>query len=163
MQAWATRTERLRLWTGWRSSAPCALAERSPFRNWPSSVVTRGRRLFAARSDCRINETGSPDTWRCKAYARMCGTGFRVDVSNPEVEPPQQTQRARSIRQAACWRRIARCFRAASNFSVPLRVDLLLSPSEHVRPCDVAGGAVQPDVVVVVHVSAYQTPRIFKR
>ena len=29
--------------------------------------------------------------------------------------------------------------------------------------CDVAGGAVQADVVVVLHVSAYQTPGIIER
>src|SRR5262249_47909200 len=46
---------------------------------------------------------------------------------------------------------------------VALRVDLLLAPSQHVLRCDVARRAVQPNIVVVVHVSAYQTPRIIER
>jgi hypothetical protein len=46
---------------------------------------------------------------------------------------------------------------------VPLSVDFLLPPSEHVFRRDVARGAVQTDVVVVVHVSAYQTPAIIER
>jgi hypothetical protein len=43
---------------------------------------------------------------------------------------------------------------------VALRVDLLLPPRQHVLRRDVARGAVQPEVVVVVHVSAHQTPCI---
>src|SRR5262249_54242556 len=43
-----------------------------------------------------------------------------------------------SVPQAACWRRICRCFRAGSDFPVPLRVDLLLPPSQHVLRRDVA-------------------------
>ena len=46
---------------------------------------------------------------------------------------------------------------------VALRVDLLLPPSQHVLRRDVAGGAVQPDVVVVVNVALHQTPRIIER
>src|SRR6266700_2828785 len=46
---------------------------------------------------------------------------------------------------------------------VALRVDLLLPPSQHVLRGDVASRAVQPNIVVVVHVSAYQTPRIIER
>jgi hypothetical protein len=42
-------------------------------------------------------------------------------------------------------------------------VDLLLPPSQHVFRRDVARGAVQAEVVVVVHVSAYQTPGIIER
>ena len=38
---------------------------------------------------------------------------------------------------------------------VPFRVDLLLPPRQHV----VARGTVQADVVVVVHITLYQTPR----
>jgi hypothetical protein len=39
-------------------------------------------------------------------------------------------------------------------------VDLLLTPRQHVLRCDVAGGAVQADVVVMLHVPLGQTPRI---
>src|SRR6516164_8510387 len=46
---------------------------------------------------------------------------------------------------------------------VALRVDLLLPSRQHVLRSDVARGAVQADVVVVVHVSAYQTPCIIER
>ena len=42
-------------------------------------------------------------------------------------------------------------------------MDLLLPPSKHVLRRDVARRAVQPNVVVVVHVSAYQTPCIIER
>ena len=46
---------------------------------------------------------------------------------------------------------------------VTLRVDLLLPPSKHVLRRDVARRAVQADVVVVVHVTAYQTPGMIER
>jgi hypothetical protein len=46
---------------------------------------------------------------------------------------------------------------------VALRVDVLLAPRQHVLRRDVARGAVQADVVVVVHVSAYQTVCIIER
>src|SRR5215813_5240340 len=46
---------------------------------------------------------------------------------------------------------------------VALRMDLLLTAGEHVLRRDVTRGVVQADVVVVVHVSAYQTPRILQR
>src|SRR5579864_3358646 len=46
---------------------------------------------------------------------------------------------------------------------VPFRVDLLLPPRQHVLRRDIARRAVQSDVVVVVHVSAYQTPGIIER
>jgi hypothetical protein len=42
-------------------------------------------------------------------------------------------------------------------------VDLLLPPRQHVLRRDVSRGTVQPDVVVVFHVSAYQTPCIIQR
>jgi len=67
------------------------------------------------------------------------------------------------MRQAASWRRICRCFRAASNFrSRPAWISCC-------RPANVCFGvmwpvvAVQADVVVVVHVSAYQTPCVIER
>jgi len=46
---------------------------------------------------------------------------------------------------------------------IPLGVNLLLMPSEHVLRRDVAYGAVQTDVVVMLHVTLNQTPRIFRR
>ena len=46
---------------------------------------------------------------------------------------------------------------------IALRVDLLLASGEHVLRRDLARGAVQPDVVVMVHVSAYGTPCIIQR
>jgi len=46
---------------------------------------------------------------------------------------------------------------------VALRVDLLLPPRQHVLGRDVAGGAVQVDVVVVVNVTLHQTPRSIER
>jgi hypothetical protein len=45
---------------------------------------------------------------------------------------------------------------------IPLGVDLLLTPGEHVLRRDVADGAVQADVVVMLDVSPDQTPRIFQ-
>ena len=47
--------------------------------------------------------------------------------------------------------------------AVPFRVDLLLPPRQHVLRRDVARGAVQADVVVILHVTLDQTPRIFQR
>ncbi len=46
---------------------------------------------------------------------------------------------------------------------VALRVDLLLPPRQHVLRRDIARGAVQADVVVLIHASAYQTPSIIER
>ena len=46
---------------------------------------------------------------------------------------------------------------------VALRVDLLLPPAQHVFRRDVASGAVQAHVVVVVHVTGYETPGIIER
>ena len=46
---------------------------------------------------------------------------------------------------------------------VALRVDLLLTPGEHVLRRDVANGAVQADIVVMFHVALHQPPRILQR
>src|SRR6202795_749632 len=46
---------------------------------------------------------------------------------------------------------------------IPLGLNLLLVPGEHVLRRDVAGGTVQADVVVMLHVVLDQTPRIFQR
>ena len=46
---------------------------------------------------------------------------------------------------------------------VALRVDLFLAPRQHILRRDVANRAVQADVVVVVHISVYQTPCIIER
>lgn len=47
--------------------------------------------------------------------------------------------------------------------AVAFRVDLLLTPRQHVLRRDVAGGTVQADIVVVLHELLYQTPCIFQR
>ena len=47
--------------------------------------------------------------------------------------------------------------------AVAFRVDLLLTPRQHVLRRDVAGGTVQADVIVMLHVALDQTPRIFQR
>jgi len=47
--------------------------------------------------------------------------------------------------------------------AVAFRLNLLLTPRQHVPRCDVADGAVQPDIVVMLHVALDQTPRIFQR
>src|ERR1700726_3243636 len=46
---------------------------------------------------------------------------------------------------------------------IPLGVDLLLTPGEHVLRRDVANRAVQADVVVMLDVALHQTPRVFQR
>ena len=46
--------------------------------------------------------------------------------------------------------------------AVPFRVDLLLTPRQHVLQRDVAGGTVQADVVVMLNVAVDQTPCIFQ-
>src|SRR5712692_5909620 len=46
---------------------------------------------------------------------------------------------------------------------VPLGLNLLLMPGEHVLRRDVADGAVETHVVVMLHVTLNQTPRIFER
>jgi hypothetical protein len=46
--------------------------------------------------------------------------------------------------------------------AVAFRVNLLLAPRQHVLRRDLAGGAVQSDVIVMVHVTLDQTPCIVK-
>ena len=46
---------------------------------------------------------------------------------------------------------------------IPLGMDLRLTPGEHVLRRDVALGAVQADVVVVMHVAPHQAPCIIER
>ena len=46
---------------------------------------------------------------------------------------------------------------------IPLGMDLPLTPGEHVLRSDVADGTVQPDVIVMLDVALYQTPRIVQR
>jgi len=43
---------------------------------------------------------------------------------------------------------------------IPVGLNLLLMPGEHIFGRDVADGAVQTDVIVMVYVSLNQTPRI---
>ena len=45
---------------------------------------------------------------------------------------------------------------------IPLGLNLLLMPGEHVLRRDVSDGAVQTHVVAVLHVTLHQTPRIFE-
>ena len=45
---------------------------------------------------------------------------------------------------------------------IPLGLNLLLMPGEHVLRRDVSDGAVQTHVVVMLHVTLHQTPRIFE-
>ena len=46
---------------------------------------------------------------------------------------------------------------------IPLGVDLLLTPGEHVLRRDIANRAVQAGVVVIIDVALHQTPRIVQR
>jgi len=46
---------------------------------------------------------------------------------------------------------------------IPLGLNLLLVPGEHVLRRDVPDDAVQAHVVVMLYVTLYQTPRIFER
>jgi hypothetical protein len=45
---------------------------------------------------------------------------------------------------------------------ISLGLDLLLTPRQHVLRRDIAGGAVQANVVVMLNVPFHQTPRIFQ-
>jgi len=47
--------------------------------------------------------------------------------------------------------------------SVPLGLNLLLMPGEHVLGRDVSDGSIQAHIVVMLHVTLHQTTRIFKR
>ena len=75
-------------------------------------------------------------------------------------------------RQLRTWsRRASHCllttnlalFSGRLQLPVAFRVDLLLSPRQHVLWRDVAGGTVQAYVVVMLHVALDQTPCIFQR
>jgi hypothetical protein len=46
---------------------------------------------------------------------------------------------------------------------IPLGLDLLLMPGEHVLRRDTAGGSLQADVGVMLDETLHQTPRIFQR
>ena len=46
---------------------------------------------------------------------------------------------------------------------MPLGLNLLLVPGEHVLWSDVADGTVQANVVVMLHITLYQAPCIFQR
>src|SRR5215469_7730685 len=46
---------------------------------------------------------------------------------------------------------------------IPLGLNLLLMPGEHVLWSDVADGTVQANVVVMLHITLYQAPCIFQR
>src|SRR5215469_4009489 len=46
---------------------------------------------------------------------------------------------------------------------IPLGLNLLLTPGEHVLWSDVADGTVQANVVVMLHITLYQAPCIFQR
>src|SRR5208337_5191993 len=46
---------------------------------------------------------------------------------------------------------------------VALGVDLLSPPRQHVLRSEVADGAIQPNVVVMLDVALHQSPRIFQR
>jgi len=48
-------------------------------------------------------------------------------------------------------------------FPIPLGLNFLLMPGEHVLRRDVSDGAVQAHIVVTLHVTLNQTPRIFER
>ena len=45
---------------------------------------------------------------------------------------------------------------------IPLGLNLLLMPGEHVLRRDVSDGAVQTHVIVMLHVTPHQTPYIFE-
>jgi len=47
--------------------------------------------------------------------------------------------------------------------AVAVGIDLLLTPRQHILRRDVAGGTVQADVVVMLHITLYQAPCNFQR
>ena len=74
-------------------------------------------------------------------------------VGHPEVEPPHPAPKSVIYSSSGLLATNLPLLSRRLQLSVPLRVDLLLSRGEHVPRRDVARGAVQADVVVVVHVS----------
>src|ERR1700690_1283528 len=54
-------------------------------------------------------------------------------------------------------------FSRLRQLAIPFRMDLLLTPGEHVLRSDVANRAVQTNVVVMVNVTRHQTPGVFHR
>ena len=109
--------------------------------------------------------------------SRTCGNGPRSDaltsriVGQLEVEPPlygTNHQQKGAQQGAICTSSGV----LATNLPllprrlqlpVALRVDLMLAPGEHVFRRDVPDGAIQTDVVVMLHVTLNQTPRILQR
>jgi len=88
---------------------------------------------------------------------------LRVDRRYPEVETPHPTPKDGIYASSGLLATNLPLFPGRLQLPVALRVDLLLPPGEHVLRRDVARGAVQADVVVVVNVSAYQTLGIIER
>src|SRR3954449_1352923 len=97
---------------------------------------------------------------------------FRVDcsgwiVGNPEIEISEPTRRKSLIwwPPRSSGRMLATALPLLSGrfpLAVTFGVDLLLSPRQHILRCDVAGGAVQTDVVVMLHVAFDQMPSLFQ-
>jgi hypothetical protein len=82
-----------------------------------------------------------------------------------ELACPQIVSRSvviRFISHAARWRRFF-LFPRRLQLPIPLGLNLLLMPGEQVLWRDVADGAIQMNVVVMLYVTVYQTPRIFER
>jgi len=101
-----------------------------------------------------------------------------VLFGKPVVEPPGPLRRGEIAQgQLPPAGHATRAIRASSGLLAPnlplfprrlqlpvaLRMDVQLPPRQHILRRDVARGAVQLDVVVVVYVSAYQTPCIIER
>jgi hypothetical protein len=74
--------------------------------------------------------------------------------------PARQTISARSRGPLTA---ILPLFPCRLQFPIPVGLNLLLMPGEHVLWRDIADGAVQTDVVVLPYIALHQTPRIFER
>jgi len=86
-------------------------------------------------------------------------------VGKPEVEPRHspQAQQSAIYSSSSLLATNLPLFPGRLQLPVALRVDLLLPPRQHVLRCDVTRRAVQADIVVMAHVSAYQTPCVIQR
>ena len=98
----------------------------------------------------RLGSPVDPKRWSLETKDPIWG-GWSATGSSP-FHPPRGPLAA-----------ILPLFPRRVQFPIPLGLNLLLMPGEHVRGRDVADGAVQTHVVVMLWVTPHQTKRIFER
>jgi hypothetical protein len=122
----------------------------------------QGRFGYPAACILRLALTCTEHSIRAAKYQRevldtthRAAHGFRVDKRQTGSNPFHPSRGPPAA--------ILPVFPRRFQLSIPLGLNLLLMPGEHVLRRDVADGAVQTNVVVMLGVTLNQTPCIFQR